>query len=269
MLYKNTLLIIFFVTFLSAFEPQKPSVYTDQNISGWIMSEKLDGIRGIWDGKQFYSKSGKILNVPSWFIKNFPTFRLDGEFWSKRDDFENIQSTVLDKNPSKNWENITFNIFDIPDKSGDFFTRLEFGKKWFATNQNEYVKFLEQKVCADKKSLDDFLNQIIKLKGEGVIVKNPNETYNNGRSHYVLKVKKVQDMEGEVIGYNHNLKTKIFKSLKIKLENGIIFDLGGGLNKTIKNNLPKIGDVVTFKYFGFTKYGKPKFATFLRVRSDL
>jgi len=29
--------------------------YKDQNITGWIMSEKLDGIRAYWDGKQLLS----------------------------------------------------------------------------------------------------------------------------------------------------------------------------------------------------------------------
>ncbi|MEA3352468.1 MAG: DNA ligase, partial [Campylobacterota bacterium] len=29
---------------------------------------------------------------------------------------------------------------------------------------------------------------------------------------------------------------------------------------------PKIGDIVTFKYKEFTKYGKPRFPVFLRVR---
>ena len=30
-----------------------PQVYSEQvNVSGWVMSEKLDGVRGYWDGKQ-------------------------------------------------------------------------------------------------------------------------------------------------------------------------------------------------------------------------
>jgi DNA ligase-1 len=42
--------------------------------------------------------------------------------------------------------------------------------------------------------------------------------------------------------------------------------LGGGFKKEDRLNPPKIGEFVTFKYYGFTKNGKPKFASFLRVR---
>ena len=33
--------------------------FTNQNVVGWHMSEKLDGIRAYWDGYKFYSRSGK------------------------------------------------------------------------------------------------------------------------------------------------------------------------------------------------------------------
>ena len=34
----------------------------------------------------------------------------------------------------------------------------------------------------------------------------------------------------------------------------------------VKNNPPKLGDIVTFKYYDLTKNNKPKFASFLRIR---
>ena len=36
--------------------------------------------------------------------KDFPPFELDGELWTKRNDFENIQNIVLDENPTIKWE---------------------------------------------------------------------------------------------------------------------------------------------------------------------
>ena len=80
----------------------------------------------------------------------------------------------------------------------------------------------------------------------------------------ILKVKKFEDMEGEIIG--HNYKDNKFKSLKVKIENNVIFNLGGGFSDNERLNPPKTGDIVTFKYYGFTKNAKPKFASFLRVR---
>ena len=32
--------------------------YKDQNVIGWVMSEKLDGVRGYWDGKQLFTRGG-------------------------------------------------------------------------------------------------------------------------------------------------------------------------------------------------------------------
>jgi len=51
-----------------------------------------------------------------------------------------------------------------------------------------------------------------------------------------------------------------------KLENGIVFKLGTGFTDQHRKNPPSIGTIVTFKYYGFTKNGIPKFASFLRVR---
>ncbi len=230
------------------------------------MSEKLDGIRGYWDGKKLSTKNGNTINAPKEFLKNFPPFALDGELWSKHNDFEFIQTTVLDNTPTKDWQKITFNIFEVPNASGIFLQRLEKAKQWFIQHPNKYVKIIPQYLCKDEQHLQEYLDKVITLKGEGVIIKDPNQPYHTGRSPYILKVKKFQDMEGIVIGYNYKNGTHIIKSLQVKLDNNINFNLGGGLSNNQRINPPAIGDTITFKYYGFTKNGKPKFASFLRIR---
>jgi DNA ligase 1 len=262
---KYIVLFLFSILSLLAFDVQKPKIYSDQNISGWYMSEKLDGIRGYWNGKKFYTKNGNIINIPKKFTKNFPSFALDGELWSRRNDFEFIQSTVLDKTPSTKWEKITYNIFEVPNTKGDFLQRLQKAKDWFSKHPNRNVKIIEQIKCKDEDHLIEYLNSIVTLKGEGIIVKDASKLYHTGRSPYILKVKKFLDMEGLVIGYNYK-KDGSFKSLKIKLKNNITFNLSSGLSEKNKQNPPKKGEIVTFKYYGFTKNNKPKFASFLRVR---
>jgi len=263
------LLIFFSQIYLFALDIQKPKTYNNShNITNWLMSEKLDGIRAYWDGKNLISKNGNIINAPSWFIKDFPKFPLDGELWTKRNDFENIQSIVLDKNPSKQWNEITYNIFEVPFENpmqkGNFFKRLEKIQNWQEENNNQYIKIIKQIRCENKEHLDKYLNELVNKKAEGIIIKNPYLEYFTGRSSNILKVKKFHDMEAEVIGINYN--NKKFKSLVLKLENGITFNLGNGFTKKQRLNHPKIKDIVTFKYYSFTKYGKPKFASFLRVR---
>ncbi len=78
------------------------------------MSEKLDGIRAYWNGKNLLTRSGKIIHAPKWFTKNYPPFPIDGELWSRRGDFENISSTVRDKIPSQKWKEIKHYIFEVP-----------------------------------------------------------------------------------------------------------------------------------------------------------
>ena len=54
-----------------------------------------------------------------------------------------------------------------------------------------------------------------------------------------------------------------------KLPNKTVFKIGSGLTDTLRKNPPKIGTIVTFKYKKITKYGKPRFPVFLRVRDKI
>ena len=261
------LILIFLYLNLYSYELQKAKIYdkSKHNITNWYMSEKLDGIRAYWNGKEFISKNGNKIYAPFWFTKDFPPFELDGELWSKREDFENIQNIVLDETPSIKWNEITYNIFEVPNTDGNFDKRLEKIQLWIEKNPNKFIKIIPQKICKNESDLDNYLKELIAKKAEGIILKNPNLDYFTGRNENILKVKKFYDEEGLVIALNYSKEGK-FKSLKLKLENGIIFNLGGGFSNMQKENPPKIGDIVTFKYYDLTKNNKPKFASFLRIR---
>ena len=45
------------------------------------MSEKLDGVRAFWDGKDFYSRNGNRFHAPAYFKEGLPNHALDGELW--------------------------------------------------------------------------------------------------------------------------------------------------------------------------------------------
>ena len=268
-----TVILIFSSGRLYAGEPdlQKPRIYSDgQDVTGWVMSEKLDGIRGYWDGSKIVTRKGRVLNPPPWFTKNFPPFELDGELYSKRDDFQFIQSVVLDDQPGKGWDKITYHIFEVPNQAGDFFQRLEKATAWFATHPNPSVKIIAQIPVTSMPDLDNFIKKMATLGAEGVIVKNPEKAYHTGRSPHILKIKEARDMEGKVIAINPG-KGKYkdaMGSLTIRLENGIEFNLGTGFTDETRQYPPPIGSEVTFKYYGLTKKGIPKFASFLRIRKD-
>ncbi len=241
--------------------------YKDQNITGWVMSEKLDGIRAYWNGTHLISRGGKIIHAPKWFTKNYPPFEIDGELWTKRGDFENISSIVRDKNPSEHWREIKHYIFEVPNAKGGLFERLEKVKSY----ENEYMKIISQIKVKSKKHLEAFLKEIELLKGEGIVVRDPNASYINKRTAKALKVKSFLDSECIVTGYTKGKgKYKgLVGSLICKLTNGTEFKIGSGLNSKERANPPKIGAMVTFKYQSFTKYGKPRFPVFLRVRENV
>src|SRR5678810_378996 len=64
------------------------------DLSGWWMSEKLDGVRAYWDGKQFLSRQGNLYHAPAWFLEGLPSTPLDGELWLDRKAFQRTISVV-------------------------------------------------------------------------------------------------------------------------------------------------------------------------------
>ncbi|MDQ7042132.1 MAG: DNA ligase [Sulfurimonas sp.] len=241
-------------------------VYKDQNITGWVMSEKLDGVRAFWDGKHLVSRGGKIIHAPQWFIEDYPPFAIDGELWSRRGGFDSISSIVRDKIPSQGWHQITHNIFEVPNAKGNLWQRLEKVKPY----ENRYIKIIKQIPIKDKQNLKKYLQEIEAKKGEGVVVRDPLVPYIAKRTSKALKVKTFYDTECTVVDYKAGKgKNKgAIGSLKCQLNNGTIFYIGSGFTHKERRSPPKIGSVVTFKYKEFTKNGKPRFPVFLRIKKQ-
>jgi DNA ligase-1 len=49
--------------------------------TGWFMTEKFDGMRLLWDGKQLYTRQGTKVKAPTFFTSKLPKVPLDGEIW--------------------------------------------------------------------------------------------------------------------------------------------------------------------------------------------
>ena len=56
-------------------------------IEGWLMSEKLDGVRCYWNGSEMFTRTGKPFYAPDEWKAKLPEMALDGELWTGRDDF--------------------------------------------------------------------------------------------------------------------------------------------------------------------------------------
>ena len=42
------------------------------DVSQYLVSEKLDGVRAIWDGKVLRTRAGNVIAAPNWFTKPLP-----------------------------------------------------------------------------------------------------------------------------------------------------------------------------------------------------
>ena len=57
-----------------------------------------------WDETTMYTRTWNLFYPPDWFIKELPAnMALDGEFWTKRDDFQNSVSIVRRQDKNDEW----------------------------------------------------------------------------------------------------------------------------------------------------------------------
>jgi DNA ligase-1 len=122
----------------------------------------------------------------------------------------------------------------------------------------------------DGGDLQDELQRVQELGGEGLIVREPDALYTGGRSTQILKVKDFQDAEAVVVEHlpGQGRNTGRLGALLVELPDGTRFKIGSGFSDEERENPPPLGEVITFKYFGYHQSGIPRFPSFLRIRRD-
>jgi len=260
----------FFLALLLVVElfAQKPELFLLKNytskssIDGWVMSEKLDGVRAYWDGEKLISRNGKVFAAPSFFTNKFPSYELDGELWSQCGEFSHIASIVNRKLPHDGWKELTYNIFEVPNAIGSLHNRLKLVKK------SKYLRVVKQIDVKNRVDLQKFLKSVEAKGGEGVVVRDGTLPYYTGRTQNALKVKSYIDEECEVMKHNQGegKYAQMLGSLTCKMSNKRLIKIGTGFNRSQRENPPKIGAIITFKYYGLTSKGNPRFPVFLRIR---
>ena len=248
-----------------------PQTYSDQvDVSGWLMSEKLDGVRGYWDGQKMLSKNGNLFYPPKEFTQGLPPFPLEGELWGGRERFEQTAGIVMKQQPHDGWMRINFAIFDAPLTPGRFTERISKAEEWFTSHPSAYAFVIPQIELQDHAELQFELQRIEKLGGEGLIIREPDAHYTVGRSPTILKVKSYQDDEATVLKHlpGKGRNSGRLGSLLVALSNGTQFKIGSGFSDLQRENPPPVGAVITFKHYGSYQSGTPKFPSFLRIRKD-
>ena len=241
------------------------------DVTQYLISEKFDGVRAIWDGSAFHTRQGNVIHAPEWFIKNLPKTPLDGELWLARGQFDALSGAVRKDVPiDAEWQRITYNVFELPNAEGTFEARAKRIVELVKKANLSHLKAVAQFRVKDEAELNLRLKKMVKNGGEGLMLHRADAAYVTGRNAALIKLKPLFDGEATVIAYTEGKGKYTGKlgALVVETPEGIRFKLGTGFSDAQRENPPKIGSLVTYTYKDKTKNGKPKFASFLRLRNE-
>ncbi|MDR7267604.1 DNA ligase-1 [Pelomonas saccharophila] len=230
----------------------------------YLVSEKFDGVRALWDGKTLKFRSGRSVAVPAWFLAELPSQPLDGELWMGRRSFDALSATVRRTQPvDAEWRLISYRVFELPAGEGDFERRAA----KLATLAGGVVMPVQQQRLNSNAELRALLKQVVDAGGEGLMLHRADAPLASGRSDLLLKLKPVADAEAVVVGHEPGSGRFAGQlgALEVRTPEGIRFKLGTGFSEAQRRDPPPIGSIVTYRYRDLTPGGKPRFASFLRV----
>ncbi len=247
-------------------------------VANWYLSEKLDGIRCFYDGgistgipaaeipwanvqkdgrlrdqsiaTGLWSRYGKVIHAPDWWLNFLPRIPLDGELWISNGSWQKLTSIVKKFNKGNEWDQVKFMVLDAPplctvfedghinntnykknfnliiswikaQGHSDMFVKPEpfifiYERLKQRITENTHLKIHEQKQIPMKgyqEYVESELKNIVDNGGEGVIIKNPMGRYTCERSWNVLKYKPYLDDEGYVLGYRWGKETELGSKL--------------------------------------------------------
>jgi DNA ligase-1 len=242
-----------------------------QDLTGWWMSEKLDGVRAYWNGKEFISRLGNRYHAPDWFLAGLPDAPLDGELWGGRKRFQRTISVVRRQDRSDHWKEIRFVVFDAPAMAAPFEDRLAFCLAELSAHRPPYAVHHVHERCNGMDHLRAELQRVEALGGEGLMLRRPGSRYEVGRSSSLLKVKSFFDAEALIVDHlpgagRHKGR---LGALLVELVDGTRFSVGTGLSDQERHAPPPLKSIITFRYQELSDAGVPRFPSYVGVRNDL
>ena len=230
----------------------------------YLVSEKLDGVRALWDGRLLRFRSGRVIAAPAWFLAQLPKEALDGELWIARRSFDALSAAVRRSEPvDAEWRRIRYHVFELPAGAGSFEQRAEALKQL----AGGVVVPVEQQRLASTTALQARLKEIVAGGGEGLMLHRADAPLASGRSDLLLKLKPLADAEAVVVGHEPGKGrfAGMLGALELQTPDGIRFRLGTGFSEAQRRHPPPLGATVTYDYRELTPGGKPRFASFVRV----
>jgi len=239
--------------------------------AGYLVSEKLDGVRAFWDGERLRFRGGGSVAASAAFLAGLPRGQaLDGEMWLGRARFDALSAIVRREQPVESeWATVKYRVFEMPGGEGTFTERVERLKTLAQATPQRSWQPVEQLPVAGAAALRARLAEVVAGGGEGLVLHRADAAYRTGRSDVLLKLKPVRDAEALVVGHTpgRGRFAGQLGALQVRDEAGRVFLVGSGLTEAQRSSPPPLGSVVTYSWRGETATGLPRFPTLLRLRS--
>jgi DNA ligase-1 len=241
----------------------------DLQPAGHLVSEKYDGVRALWDGRQLRFRSGLPVAAPANFLRGLPPVPLDGELWLGRGRFEALSGLVRRQSPGdQDWQGLHYMVFDMPWAEGGFAARDALLQALLRQHANPAVVAVAQSTVPDRAALLQRLDAVVQAGGEGLVLRRADALYAVGRSAAMLKLKPWHDAEAVVLAQvpGQGRHAGRMGALQVRNDRGQVFHIGTGFSDAQRAAPPATGQRITYAYRGLTESGLPRFASYLRER---
>jgi len=238
----------------------------------YLVSEKYDGVRALWDGHCLRFRSGREVHAPAWFTARLPQLALDGELWLGRGCFDVLSGIVRRDVPvDEAWRKLRYMAFELPDAPGSFAERCARLRTLAQRHADSPMIAVAQERVDDAAALKALLDQVVRGGGEGLMLHRADAACVTGRSKVLLKLKPLADAEATVIEIvaGQGKYAGLMGALWLQTPEGRRFKLGTGFSDDVRRHPPSVGSAVTYTYRGMTSDGLPRFASFVRVHEEL
>jgi DNA ligase 1 len=238
----------------------------------YLVSEKYDGVRGLWDGQALRFRSGRTVPAPAWFTERLPRQPLDGELWLGRHRFDELSGLVRAQTPDDAaWRQLRYMVFELPGAGGTFAERA--ARIAAVARAAGWLQLVAapQTPGTDRESLQRLLSQTVAQGGEGLMLHLASAPCSSGRSDVLVKLKPQLDAEATVTAHHagQGKYEGLLGALEVRTPEGRSFLIGSGLSDAQRRAPPAIGSVVTYRYRELTNTGLPRFASFMRVHEPV
>jgi DNA ligase-1 len=244
----------------------------DADPAGFLVSEKLDGVRALWDGRVLRFRSGAVVQAPRWFLARLPAQPLDGELWIGPGRFETLVGTVRHQRPDDSaWRPVRYQVFELPGAGGSFAQRAPALAALCRDVGWPALQALPQQPVADRAALQRRLDTVLAAGGEGLVLHRADAPVASGRGPWLYKHKPLHDAEATVTGHlaGQGRLAGLTGALQVRTDAGVALAIGTGLSDADRAHPPAVGERISFTHRGLTAAGVPRFASYLRRAPQL